>query len=95
MKLWCITQRTKAADHVDRCGVWPLCTGLDDPFLPACIWHDQQYVLKEQGEQTRSRADVDREFYGRCLDIAGDNRALRLRAYTFWAIVRSIGWMFW
>ena len=64
-------------------------------FQSAAEWHDIQYELKSAGKQSMSRKEVDREFYRRCLEIAGDNKMLRAQAKFFYGIVRGVGWIFW
>ena len=65
------------------------------PFHPAGVWHDEMYDLQEAGQLGRSRKDVDLEFYGRMLSIAGNNRWMRFKAFTFYTIARTFGGLVW
>lgn len=77
-------------DPIDRCGYFFLSTGPNDPFIPCCKIHDDLYV---KAEGTRLKAD--RIFLECMLDLAGDSFWLKLRARTYYRIVRAVGWAFW
>lgn len=67
----------------------------DHPFHVPAVWHDQQYVLQEHGQQSFTRKQVDRIFYVECLNIAGDDWKLKAQAKLFYGIVRALGWCWW
>lgn len=83
------------ADDRDICGIGPLSTGEDDPFIRMCEIHDKSFVLKEQGQETLSRKEVDDRFLRAMLIRAGDNWRLRARAYLYYGIARAFGGPFW
>lgn len=77
------------------CGDGPFHTGCDDPFLICCIVHDLEYIKKELGTQTKSKWQVDREFFDCMIPIA-TTWELKLRRYLYMAIVISpIGIVIW
>lgn len=90
------------AEHVlDRCGVGFFRTSASDPMTVACTWHDKQYVLKDAGQQTLSRKEVDRRFLYSMVEIAKVQPTLKGRtwnygkAYLYYGIVRAFGGFFW
>lgn len=84
-------------DPNPACGYGPFRTGADDPFLRSCVVHDLRYGQHDTGEElepyTRSRAD--REFLDNMLRQSGDSLALKVRAYVYYGLVRSLGWLVW
>jgi hypothetical protein len=83
------------ADEKDRCGLWELSTGDNDPFIDACVWHDERYVAKELGKDRIGRKRVDRQFLTQMLEIAGDSLVLKARAYSYFGIARLFGGPLW
>lgn len=83
------------ADDRDICGIGPFSTGQDDPFIRMCELHDKSFVLKENGEETLSRYEVDRRFLNAMLIRAGDSLKLRARAYLYYGFARAFGAPFW
>lgn len=82
-------------DDCEGCGIGYL--GLIEtvsPFVPACLIHDYEYGLQDQGKQTKSRAQVDREFLDRMLAVATTFR-LRTLAYAYYGLARTFGGLFW
>jgi hypothetical protein len=82
-------------DECEGCGIGYL--GLIEtvsPFVPACLVHDLEFSLKEHGKQTKSRAQVDREFLENMLRVATTFR-LRALAYVYYGLARSLGGLFW
>lgn len=77
-------------DPVDRCGYFCFSTGPNDPFIKCCVMHDKLYVGKPC-----TRKEADQAFYECCLQIAGEDRGLKIRAKIYYGIVRSVGWLFW
>jgi len=76
------------ADEV--CGLGPFNTGINDPFRPACIWHDRAYIAMDFFRKRGwNRAKIDKYFLGLMLDIAEDSWRLRIRAYAFYALTRA------
>jgi hypothetical protein len=78
----------------DCCGDGWFQTTERDPFLWACRWHDLAYQ-KHKLLWERDRKDIDREFLCRMLLIAKSRNRLRLRAYTYYGLVRTFGWIAW
>ena len=82
-------------DPTVACGVWPFTTGPNDPMLNACAWHDKAYEEGSWYQEHMTRREVDQMFLSQMLIIAKDSKTLKLRAYTYYAVVRALGWMFW
>lgn len=82
-------------DDYDGCGVRPLATGTDDPFYPACQWHDAAYTNLSWAERNVERKIVDLQFYRQMLQIAGTNTWLRWKAWLYYRIARLFGARFW
>lgn len=84
-------------DPIARCGYFFLNTDYffpdGDPMTPACVLHDSLYDHDLNGGISRKQAD--RIFLKAMLVIAGDSRALKLQAYTYYRIVRLTGWIVW
>lgn len=78
-----------------ECGLPGLNTGPNDPLLAACRKHDIYYIWHDARKTALNRGQVDLEFLDLALKLAGDNRALRLRAYTYYGIIRAVGWLPW
>lgn len=78
-----------------RCGVGFWATGEEDPFIPACEWHDKAYLKDSWAQANISRLKTDRTFYAHMLQIAGDNRLLKARAYAYYMLARAFGSDFW
>lgn len=77
------------------CGISYLwSTGPNDPFISACAWHDLKYS-EDPKVRTQTRLEVDQIFLGRMLTIAGRDEELIAKAYMFYSIVRSVGWLWW
>ena len=76
----------------DVCGFGPFSSGPNDPFRPACIWHDRAYVQKVFFEDRGwNRKKIDRYFLKLMLDTAGNSRVVKSKAYIYYAIVRAVG----
>ena len=73
------------------CGWWIFKTCDDDSFFECCKGHDDLYT--NHGDTSQKEADL--QFYNCCLTVAGDSNYLKYRAWLFYGIVRSLGWMFW
>lgn len=84
-----------SSDDIDRCGIGILSTDESDPFARMCVIHDQAFILKEQGQETMSRREVDKRFLRAMLIRAGDSTGLKLRAYLYYGIARLLGHPFW
>lgn len=85
-----------SGDSEDRCGVFPLVLS-HDKFQSLCAWHDEQYILKEEGKQTLSRKEIDKRFLKAMLIQAEalDSWSYKLRAYAYYGIARAAGGIFW
>lgn len=79
------------------CGYGPFKTGVNDPFLRACVVHDYRYEQHESGSEYEgySRARADREFLSNMLRIAQNDPVQLVRAYVYYAAVRVLGGFFW
>ena len=85
-----------SADSEHRCGIFPLVI-THDRFNSLCRWHDQQYILKESGEQSLSRKEVDKRFLTAMLIQAKtlDSWSYKIRAYAYYGLARIAGGAFW
>lgn len=83
------------ADPIDRCGIGVFSTDDNDPFARMCKVHDEAYILKEKGEETMSRKEVDKRFLNAMLIRAGKSRYLKARAYLYYGLARTLGHPFW
>lgn len=82
-------------DECEGCGIGYL--GLIEtvsPFVTACKIHDLEFSLKEQGKQSKTRAQVDRQFLENMLRVATTFR-LRALAYVYYGLARTLGGLFW
>lgn len=88
------------SDNVDECGVAPITTGPNDPFIEACKLHDDLYVAHEQGVPgTRAAADtklID-AMAGTIIKVNGfwKKTHLLIRASAYAIIVGALGWIVW
>jgi len=77
----------------DICGiaeVWG--TSPTDALRPACAWHDKAYINKDFfNERGWSRKDLDDYFLHLMLNIAGDNKFLKLKAKVYYYFSRMFG----
>lgn len=78
-----------------KCGIayiWALPESHPFALYGACRWHDERYVLKDI-----SRAEADLGFLTRCMDVAReqDSTKLKVEAYFYYGICRSLGWLWW
>lgn len=79
---------TKQGKQGGLCGVDPFCTTEDDPFIKCCKAHDLAYDTLPYDQSTK---EVDKELRRCCLEIAGTDRLLRLRAHTYYFLARNYG----
>lgn len=84
-----------SADPVDRCGIGIASTNNKDPFAYICVWHDDQYDLKERGMQPLSRKEVDQLFLIMMKSASGDSLKLKARAYLYYWLARVAGGPYW
>ena len=84
-------------DRNPGCGYGIFSTGRDDPFVSACLLHDQRYGEHERrpDEGMFSRCEVDTEFLDGMLSIADGDPFLTLRAYTYYGLTRIFGGLLW
>lgn len=82
-------------DNENRCGVWPLCTGKDDPFIEMCAWHDKAYTKGSWQQKHMARKRVDDHFLDMMLCRAGGCTPLRIRAYAYYQFARWFGGALW
>ena len=83
-------------DPIPRCGYFWISTGPNDPMIPCCEKHDQDYVIKK-----KTRKEVDKDFRACMLNKANKESSitkqyiLRMQAHFYYGIVRTLGWAFW
>lgn len=86
------------------CGVWPFSTGLDDPFIACCEWHDSMYIAKENNALPAdwdNRTKVDNQFFVQLMIVCANEqdeekqRKLYERAALYVLIVSELGGLFW
>ncbi len=63
-----------------------------DPFFTPCAYHDFAYGQKPKG---LSRKAADKQLLKRCLEIAGDCTALKVKAYIYYGFARIGGALVW
>lgn len=88
--------RSLPDDPQEGCGhstLW--LTPESDPFMAACVIHDQAYdkaaADRAEGLAPAPRAEVDRAFLESALVLAGSSIWLKCRAYFFYGLVRVVG----
>ena len=95
---------TKKADTCEQCGIWPFTTGLDDPFLTVCKWHDSMYAQKEQGTlppDWDNRHHVDCNFFSSLAITCHTEKDYEKRAKLYQRMayyiitVNELGGLFW
>lgn len=77
------------------CGVHPFETNSKDLLTPACRWHDFAYTEGSVQQKILNRKQVDQIFLKQMLELAGDSKYQRVKAYTYYALVRVFGGSFW
>lgn len=83
-------------DKAEGCGISKIwLTREDDPFRPACNWHDSAYLEGSEASKHLSRKETDRRFLIQMLDIAKSDAKLRLKAIIYYGLVRLFGGRFW
>ena len=84
-------------DKEPGCGYGLFKTGEDDPLLRACDVHDARYGQHEVGKEFEpySQARADREFLNNSLRLAGGSKILKARAYIYYGLIRTFGWLVW
>lgn len=82
------------AESDDVCGIWLFETGIDDPFRDVCAFHDRAYSNRAFFEDRGwDRASLDSYFHNLCLDKAGEDCLLIVRADVYYELVRRLGWI--
>jgi len=77
------------------CGVHPFETSETDPLTPACRWHDLAYIEGSIQQKIFSRKEVDEIFLKQMIELAGESKFQKIKAYTYYALVRLLGAVFW
>ena len=85
--------KIKQSEHL--CGVYPFQTNNKDNFTKACIWHDLAYIEGSIEQKIFSRKEVDQIFLKQMLELAGESKLKKVKAYTYYGLVRTFGWPFW
>ena len=83
-------------DNYSGCGISQIwATDERDPFYDICLMHDAAYEKGSEIQKILSRKHLDKLFLNQCLEIAGSSIALKIKAYVYYSIVRSFGWLYW
>lgn len=84
-------------DDRDICGFGILSLPPDHPFSKACARHDRWFTRKALDEPTPGRRRVDDLLLREMLHVAKERQSmsLKLQAYTYYAIARLVGKLFW
>lgn len=89
------------------CGIWPLCTGPEDPFNHACYHHDLDFEAHHGGWSDKTLRQVNAEFRDRMAAVIAaspveDRPNLEKRARFYLNRVNGIigrlawgGWLRW
>ena len=77
------------------CGVYPFVTSNKDSFTKACHQHDLAYIEGSIEQKIFSRKQVDQIFLKEMLELSGQSKVKRAKAYTYYALVRTFGGLFW
>ena len=78
----------------DLCGLSFFNTGPNDPFRLCCAWHDRAYTSRAFFEQHGwTRMKIDRYFFDLMMQTANGDFGLIVRAKSYYAMVRAIGWL--
>lgn len=82
------------------CGYKKARTPKFDPMHPACEWHDEAYVHNKKRGGEELRAQIDRAFYSRMLDIADKAKPwkrpfLKAQAWLYYKLVVEFGSIAW
>lgn len=86
--------RELLTDKDSLCGIFPFETGVDDALRDACSVHDHFYGNRMQYNLWGfDRKWMDDMFYGYMNNIADNNKMLQDRAWEYYLIVRTIGWV--
>jgi hypothetical protein len=86
------SERQLLADSDSMCGFGFFETGPEDPFRDCCSWHDNAYIQRKlYEEQGWDRKSIDDYFLTLMLEAAREDLALRSRAYSYHAIARCFG----
>ena len=77
------------------CGVYPFQTSSKDTFTKACKFHDLAYIEGSIQQKIFSRKEVDQIFLKQMLELSGESKLKKVKAYTYYGLVRVFGWPFW
>ena len=79
------------------CGYGPFSTSEKDPFNAACALHDEAYTTHMIDKNEVSQKAADLRLLIDMLEVAKKKKStvLKLKAYLYYGIVRSVGWLFW
>lgn len=84
------------SDNKDGCGIAWLWFDEYDKYRNACLVHDHNYVSNEQPEPTvADRKEVDQAFLRVMLTQSQGKPLSVAKAYLYYTIVRSVGWLWW
>lgn len=82
-------------DDYQGCGISRIwATRSDDPFRTACIIHDNAYKSGSWEQENLNRAIVDYGLLQNMLMVA-NTPLLKAKAYLFYGLARSLGWLYW
>ena len=77
------------------CGVYPFETSSKDTFTKACKLHDLAYIEGSIEQKIFSRKEVDQIFLKQMLELSGESKLKKAKAYTYYGLVRLFGGVFW
>lgn len=82
-------------DPAKGCGISWLWFDKYDAFKGACLLHDNAFDQHAAGEPTVSRKEVDKAFLEVMLRESEGKPLQTAKAYTYYTIVRAVGWLWW
>lgn len=84
-----------SSDNKEGCGIGWLFFDAYDEFSPGCKIHDAEFRLQDEGFQAKTRKEVDKMFLQIMLNESQGKPASVAKAYLYYTIVRSVGWLWW
>lgn len=83
------------SDNKSGCGISWLWFDSYDDYRGACLAHDHAFDMHEGGAPVATRKEVDNMFLQIMLHEAKGSVKKKLKAYTYYGIVRLVGGLFW
>lgn len=100
MMSW-LKKKVFPSDPNPVCGYGPFSLPEDHPFTRACVLHDHEFQLAEQGLTEKTLAEADAELFFRWTLIANsqvmieDKIRLMGEICKYWPLARKVGWILW